>query len=30
MIAGQLVVDTSSVPGVNLYFFQPQSFVNAP
>jgi prepilin-type N-terminal cleavage/methylation domain-containing protein len=32
MIAGQqaLVVDTGVVPNVNLYFFQSQSFTNAP
>jgi type II secretory pathway pseudopilin PulG len=30
VVAGQLVLDTNSAPGLNLYFFQPQSFVNAP
>ena len=30
LIAGQQVLDTSTVPGVNLYFFQSQSFTNAP
>jgi type II secretory pathway pseudopilin PulG len=32
LIAGQqaLVVDSNTVPVVNLYYFQPQSFTNAP
>jgi type II secretory pathway pseudopilin PulG len=30
MIAGQLVLDTNNPTGMNLYFFKPQSFVNAP
>lgn len=29
-VAGQLAVDTNSVPGMNLYFYQPQAFVNTP
>jgi len=30
MVAGQQVLDTNRVPGLNLYFFQSQSFANAP
>ncbi len=30
LIAGRQGLDTSTVPGVNLYFFQSQSFTNAP
>lgn len=30
LIPGQLVLDTNLVPGVKLYFFQSQTFTNAP
>ena len=30
MVAGRQVLDTNTAPGVNLYFFQSQSFTNAP
>lgn len=30
LVAGQQVLDTQTVPTVNLYFFQPQSFSTAP
>jgi type II secretory pathway pseudopilin PulG len=30
MVAGRQVLDTTTAPGVNLYFFQSQSFTNAP
>jgi prepilin-type N-terminal cleavage/methylation domain-containing protein len=30
LVAGRQVLDTTTWPGVNLYFFQSQSFTNAP
>ena len=30
LIAGRQVLDTNTMPGANLYFFQSQSFTNAP
>jgi hypothetical protein len=30
LIAGRQVLDTNTVPNLNLYFFQSQSFTNAP
>jgi hypothetical protein len=30
LVAGRQVLDTNTMPGVNLYFFQSQSFTNAP
>ena len=30
LIAGRQVLDTNTVPSLNLYFFQSQSFTNAP
>jgi hypothetical protein len=30
MVAGQQILDTNTWPGVNLYFFQSQTFTNAP
>jgi type II secretory pathway pseudopilin PulG len=30
LVAGQQVLDTNRAPNVNLYFFQSQSFTNAP
>ncbi len=30
LIAGQIGLDTNTAPNVNLYFFQSQSFTNAP
>ena len=29
-VAGQLAFDTNTVPGLRLYFYQPQSFSNVP
>jgi prepilin-type N-terminal cleavage/methylation domain-containing protein len=29
-VAGQLALDTNAVAGLRLYFYQPQTFVNAP
>ena len=29
-VAGQLALDTNTVPGMKLYFYQPQTFVNTP
>jgi hypothetical protein len=30
MVAGRQVLDTTTAPGVNLYFFQSQFFTDAP
>jgi hypothetical protein len=30
LIAGRQVLDTNTAPNLNLYFFQSQSFTNAP
>jgi hypothetical protein len=30
LIAGRQVLDTNTMPNLNLYFFQSQSFTNAP
>ena len=30
LVAGRQILDTNTMPGVNLYFFQSQTFTNAP